>query len=801
MIIAPHIPHIAPHTDLDKFVVAKDYIQCLAKVERELTSSTIDLSDTSIPLAIRVSANSPHRRKERTSLNVYDSKREMEYLDHASAIIPATNGAFWAVFPAQAIDNTVNSTAYTDSVWYFPTGARGWPDGINLGTSDAGCHRTCPDGFTQFTAPTAPTPKVGVIRRNHPCGATYTNLRVSVSDYHQAFSELELDEANFNQHMARFGVTVTEKDDAMVDVLACCGGYYWDYSQDFHGIYFVPSNTLRLFVASKGIVQTLDSAGSKIVEVADATSPLLTETIVIPTYQSGLGILTLPQSPFPIGSTVAKTNYRGEIVVAGGVYLENAYDGHGESKNWAKRGEDRTLHEYPASRLQVKVGIQSVTRNTSGGKPGLKYYRLFAYVTERGSDPRRVTFGDGKKVMPLNPITTEGATLDDKGNGYFSQNRAPVMYPTVYALENGLLMYGGEFYATDKPRDFPVDKKFPPNERICGLNHLLNFLEAADLAKENPKKIVYNVPLLSCHVAKFEIQGERPQLSWLPMNISGAHGIAEGAVAIPYQNSIILVGGAQTEYTLTVGGISHPYDTGDLAKYTKPWDVIKQITNPAFTASKIKNITFFGKRVEPSSTDTIPFNLTIDCLRYDCLYSHAVQLGDSDFFVLPTSVLKYDPIPGTHNTNATLIRRRKPASWDNETSKELKEVHRLWYCYANMYVSEVVGLPVNPEGPEMFHEETPYWYGHSNPVKGSLGCITVREGEEYWLYYLGNGDKPARYFQIKILTTAKALHARGGGTGQTVLDAEAGDISYTSKLPGPRTWEQGQRPPNGGASK
>lgn len=800
MIIAPPIHHIAPNADLDEVVVAKDYLKCLAKVERELSSSTIDLSDTSIPLAIRVSANNPHLRKGRTILNVYNPRIEMKYLDHASAIIPATDGAFWAVFPAQNIDTADKSTAYTDSVWYFPSGARGWPDGIHLGTTSDGCHRTCPDGFIDFTEITAPTPNINVIRRNHPCGATYTNLRVKISDYQDAFSELNLSENNFTQHMARFGVTVPEKGDAMVDVLACCGGYYWDYSANYKGIYFVPSNTLRLFVASKGIVQTYDDAGSKIVDVTDATSPLLTETIVIPKYQAGLGLLTFPQPPFPIGSTVAETKYRGEIVVAGGVYLENAYDGKGESEKWAKRGEDRTLHEYPASRLQVKVGIQSVTRNTSGGKPGLKYYRLFAYVTERGSDPRQVTFGDGTKVMPLNPITTDGVEpLKDNTDGFFSQNRAPVMYPTVYSLQNGLLMYGGEFYATDKPRDCPTEN-FQPNSRICGLNHLLNVIETADRKKEKPEKIVYNVPLLSCHVAKFEIQGDEPKLSWLPMNISGAHGIAEGAVAIPYRNSIILVGGAQTDYTLTVGGISHPYNTEDLAKYTKPWKDINHITNPEFTADKIKNITFFGKKVLPTSTDTAPFKLTIDCLRYDCLYSHAVRLGHSDFFVLTTSVLKYEPEAGTHRTNATLIRRRNPTKWNAPQVMEMGQVEQHWTCNAHMYVSEVVGLPVIPERPDMFQEETPYWYGHANPVKGSLGCITVEENDEYWLYYLGNGDQPARYFQLKILQTAKTLHAPGGGKGQTVVDGRSGGITYTSSVPGPREWDRDGRPPNGGMS-
>lgn len=800
MIIAPHIAHVAPHTDLDKFIVPGDYVKCLAKVERELSSSTIDLSDTSIPLAIRVSANNPHRKKGRTCMNVYDSARAMDYLDHASAIIPASNGAFWAVFPAQNIDTADKSTAYTDSVWYYPPGAQGITDGIHIGTTSDGCHRTFPDGFDDFPEPDIPhpTPRVDVIRRNHPCGATYMNLRLRVTDYQEAFSNLNLSEDNFNQHMARFTVQATEAGSVMVDVLVCCGGYYWDYSENYGGIYFVPSNTLRLFVASKGIVQTYDYAGSKIVDVTDATSPLLTETIVIPDYTKGIILSPLPQPPFPIGSTVARTNKTGEIVVAGGVYLENAYDAHAHTEKWAVRGEDRKFHEYPASRLQVVVGIQSVTRNTSGGKPGRKYFRLFAYVTDIGLNPRQLSCGDGIKAMPLNPITTEGATLKDR-KGFFSRNRAPVMYPTVYTLEDGLLMYGGEFYATDKPRDCP-NEKFQPNSRICGLNHLLNVLETADL-KANPNKNVYNVPLLSCHVAKFEIKGQEPKLSWLPMNISGAHGIAEGAVAIPYRNSIILVGGAQTEYTLTVGGISSPYTTENLTKYTKPWDAINQITNPEFTADKIKNITFFGKSVRVSSDPTKPFDLRIDCLRYDCLYSHAVRLGVSSFFVLPTSVLKYEPEPGTHLTNATLIRPRESTKWGSTLVHDMGEVEKHWKCRSHMHISEVVGLPVIHEGPDKFQEETPYWYGHANPAKGSLGSITVANDAEYWMYYLGNGSSPARYYQIKIITSAKQLCARDGGKGQTVLDDNAGRITYTSSLPGPREWDSAPRPSNGGASK
>lgn len=801
MILAPNRSKPGVDIDDDSYDVPGDFLKCLAKVDRAYTSETIDQADESIPLAIRMSATNPHRTASRKTRNVYNANDHKEYLRHASAIIPATNGAFWAVFPAHSTDTSGSDGAVRNSVWYFPKGAAGVSDGIVRGGNSAGCEYVCPDGYKwepgDSAAPVAP---LYMLRRNHPCGATYTNIRMVVSSLDDILSELKLDSIRndaekLKTFMSQFGEWSDREGGVGVDILVCCGGYFWDYDPARGGIHFVPSNTLRLYVASRGIVQVLDEEGKNVKETHEASGPHLTETIVIPAHDGGL--LKDPSFyPFPVGSTVASVpkQFSGGMMIAGGVYIKDVYPTTYTDRDWAKRENSVKKYEYPAVYMRILATLKCVTVNRPNtNTPGYKYCRIFAIAPTDAIGAAQLEYRAPDAVgMPLNPITKEGVKglKDEEGAGYFSKNRAPVMYPSVFVRSTGVLQYGGEFYSTEEPPNSPAGLKFPKTGRIMGLNHLMKTIQDAD---ENDTKIVYNVPLLSCHVASLADFGRDMALTWLPMNISGAHGIAEGAVGIPVNTFILLVGGAQTEYTLTVGGISYPYTQENLEKYARDWKDIARITNPEFTAEKIKNITFFGKKVWPSSTPNRPFHLTIDCLRYDCLYSHGVQLGKTDYFVLPTSVLRYEPEPGTHHTNATLIRRKNRTRWDSETAMEMGEIQKHWACNANMYISEVVGMPVIHEGPEKFSEETPYWYGHANPAKGSLGCVNGRNKNEYWLYYLGNGDQPALYHKIQIVSSAKSLCSRGGNRGQTELDAGSGGLEFSNTLPGPGSWGVGTR--------
>lgn len=782
MIFEPFLYKPGVEVRTDEYTVPENYIECLARVVREYTPDTLDQTDTTIPLAIRMSALNPLRGDVHKVRHAYLPNETRSYLPHASAIIPATDGAFWLVFPFCA-DLDVGENTANSAVWYFPKGATGFEDAIRVGTSTMGNSwlQTWPKEFEEFEGdkPVSTAP-AQTLADNHPCGATYTNVRLKVTLDGTAREKLgksvPLDRVeDVNAFLSRFGPWSEGERGVYVDALLCCGGYFW--VKDGPEFRFQPSNTLRIYIPSTTFTQDISLGDDVIRQSHSDESKFLTETIVIPEWNEFRG------GPYCIGSTIQGLKGGNSLViVAGGLCLPNTYDPiNPVERSWAIRGTNAKYDEWPAHGMSVFARVE-VKELRYEGHVYRRQYRVYGGVA--GVDH----YSASTTAMPLGPYASD---VTDQ----FCKNRAIVMYPRIHDFGGVVLMYGGEFYGIGAPPDAP-NVKYPAEGAVRGLSHLLSIITDTDVTKARPN--VANVPLISCHVAQIDIcsGAGKERLVWLPMNISGGHGVDEGAVAIPSNDErrLLLVGGATTEYTACVGGVVFPITPKTIRN--PKWAEFRHQTCPKYTFEAIKTVPLYSRSVKPkTATPLLPYSLGIDTLRYDCLHSHAVRLGTSDFFVLPTSVLKYEyPPDNSYHTNATLVRTREPMAWNDDRLLEMKSlIERQVNVACNMYVSEVVGMPVIHEGPEKFSEETPYWYGHANPAKGSIGSVTATEGKEYWIYYLGNGNEPAKYYHIEIVTAAKSLLPWDGAMGSTIMDAPANDIKFSTTLPKPYEWSTGAK--------
>lgn len=784
MIIAPNLMEFGIGFRDDGYDVPDDYLMCLAHVVREYTAETVDQNDTTIPLAIRASASNPHRLADRKTLNVYNLKKLEEYLPHASAIIPATDGAFWLLFPCSATMDTGVESPIGESVWYFPAGAKVLEDGVNLGSVQDGWIRPALRGFDGYTGDPNVTPHPSIVSRNHPCGATYTNIRLDVTISEDVLKKLEIGTNNTNDPryidvIDRFVPKDPKTGARYVDALVCCGGYYWDKQSSDPGCRFIPSHTLRIFVASPTLTHRLALDGSIILSREFDSRKQLTETVLFP-ERSFLDVVFEKEAPrYPIGSAVVVLNRaQGLIMIVGGLMLRYGYHSGYAERTWAVRWTDYpSEHRYPISfvRLEAVVDYQDVPYSYDPKHTEKTCFRI--YIRAREDKDMAVHKNEaGTHSMPINP--------EKKGKYY--ENLVPIMYPRVLIISSKTFVYGCEFFDTAVPPHAPAGTTFPTTGRVTGLNHLMSTIHAVECA--DGKQTCYHTPLVSCHIGKYYkvVEGGR-YFKWYPLNISGGIGLDGGAVAIPHHSldALLLIGGAGDRYVGMGAGLG-------VGTITSPDNV--NVTNQDYSSTSITTIPFYGRVVQTSASEDDPFRFCIDTLRYDCLYSHAIQLGTSDFFVLPTSVLKYayDPYDPC-KTNATLVRTRKPLDKNSDRARQMGDIERHWYTNAHTYVSEVVGMPVIHEGPEKFSEETPYWYGHANPAKGSIGSITVTEGKEYWIYYLGNGDQPAKYFHIEIVTTAKSIVPYDGKMGPTRYNQGAPKLLCEPTLSPPGKWEMDHR--------
>lgn len=781
----------------DQYETDPDYIQCLARVVRSYTSDDIDRDDTAIPLAIRISALNPHIPDEPDEeipelRSIYNEERR-PYLRHAAAIIPATNGAFWAVYPFSSGLTTADDEYqedYARSVWYFPPNATKESDGIPIGRYEYGWIIPDPKEYKADTKhePARVAP-LDSLRKSHPSGASYTNVRVPIEYdtgvleglHFQSTGKFSDDLRNFLQQFVPWEPLIPGEK-LCVDVLVCCGGYYWDRFANDKKQRFQLSNTLRLFVPTTSFVKEFSIVDQKEIAITADSEARLAQTIATPMKMQN------EQAGYHLGSTViALKSKPGTIVIGGGCVVSKQYSTTDpKGRSWFQRDKE-SLKDimYPGHVIPLRVRLSAYDIKEDEFIT-YKVYRLVCDVNPR----RRLLFG-GTKNPPINICSTE--LLKNSNTLSLHRNYAPILYPTILEVGNEIVTYGGDFFRFDVPPELSETYHWPAkmaNSPILGLNHFFHCM-----INENESDHAFNVPLLSCQYARIRLKYPNDAFVWKPLNIGGAHGIADGAVPIPYPDDgkIVLVGGAETDAAAVCGGYQVcGIDGGKYPNRLSSFDEIRVNTDNEYPAYSILNIPLYSKiiPVKTPKTGYAAFELGMDTLKYDCLHSPAVQLGSSDYFVLPHSVMKYE-YPPEYSTNATLIRRRKTRSL---TPEELKgdDVKALWDAYARMFVSEVVGMPVRCKT-QYRDEDSPYHYQVSHPVRGSIGAITVEENKEYWIYDLGIGTEPAKYYHIEIVTTAKSLLPHDGRSGSTRLDAGVTTLVFNNTLPYPGKWDGGEK--------
>lgn len=796
MKISPFITQPCVEFHDDQYETDPDYIQCLARVVRSYSSDDIDHDDTAIPLAIRVSAQNPHipdePEEEISELRSIYDERGRSYLRHAAAIIPATNGAFWAVYPFSSgltTEDDEDQVNYAHSVWYYPPNATKESDGIPIGSYEDGWVIPVPSDYVVDTTEPARVAPLDSLRKSHPSGASYTNVRVPI-EYDsgvleglrfQSTGKFSDDLRNFLQQFVPWEPLIPGEK-LCVDVLVCCGGYYWDRFADDKKPRFQLSNTLRLFVPTTSFVTEFSTIDGKEIATAADSEARLAQTIATPMKMQN------EQAGYHLGSTViALKSKPGIIVIGGGCVVSRQYSkDNPKDRSWFKR-DVKKLRDimYPGHVIPLRAHVNAYERR-EGKYLTHKVYRLVCDVNPR----RRLLFGEAENP-PIN-ICSKELFKDDK-TVYLHRNYAPVLYPTILEVGNEIITYGGDFFRYRHPPELPDEFEWPAKNvksPILGLNHFFHCM-----LYENETDHAFNVPLLSCQYARIRLKYPTSAFVWKPLNIGGAHGIAEGAVPIPYPDDgkIVLVGGAETNAAAECGGYQVCGKNGDKYPNTlRSFDEVRVNADTRYTAKSIRNIPLYSKIIPVKSPKTgyAAFELGMDTLKYDCLHSPAVQLGSSDYFVLPHSGMQYE-YPPAYSTNATLIRRRKTRSL---TPEELRgdDVKALWDAYARMFVSEVVGMPVRCKN-QYRDEDSPYHYQVSHPVRGSIGAITVEENKEYWIFDLGYGKEPARYYHIKIVTTAKSLLPHDGRSGSTRLDAGVSTLVFNNTLPYPGEWDGGKK--------
>lgn len=800
MIISPFIAQPSVQFDETQYTTDPEYIQCLARVVRTVTSDALDHNDDSIPLAIRVSAQNPHHNDDAdaesdvTELHSIYTNNLRDYLDHASAIIPATNGAFWAVFPfSRGLHANADSAedSCQQSVWYYPPDAKTESDGIYAGGLDDGCLITNPRDFQKGDGDPTIIAPIDSLRKSHPCGATYTNIRVPIEYDTDVLAKLNFratqdfssDIREFLWQFAPWEPRSTGDDHGekmYVDVLVCCGGYYWDaIPKGKDKPPFRLSNTLRLFVPTTSVGADYSLTNEIIRSTSDSTRRLV-QTIVCGTrLYNALG--------FPLGSTVIALKSRPHtVLVGGGVLVEAQYsEEKSDERGWFKRSpQPKYDHLYPAIRIPIRASVQEFDVKI-GDKKVRGIFRIVADMS-----PTFYSIHSLKENMAINIATTD---LLNDGDVKLERNVMPVLYPTLIEVGKEVISYGGEFIDHDPPQvppdpdwDWPAaDAKSP----ILGLCHLYHAM-----IDETEKEAMFNVALLSCQYVRIRHSYPYNGIIWKPLNIGGAHGLAEGAVPIPYpdERKVVLVGGIESTASNVCGGYQCVGSAGkNFAHNLRKKEDIRDFAGLTYDPHNVKTIPLYSKIIPLASTDTVPrsFELGIDTLKYDCLHSPAIQLGTSDYFVIPHSMIKYKYPSPDYFTNATLIRRRKTDSLSPE-ELENDNIRKHWDANARMFVSEVIGMPVRYIG-ETIGEETPYYYAVSRPARGSIGSVTVSENKEYWIYELGYGSEPAKYYHIEIVTTAKSLLPHDGREGYTSLDAGNPNVIFGNTLPYPSEWSGG----------
>ncbi|MCQ2355410.1 MAG: hypothetical protein MJ014_00055 [Methanocorpusculum sp.] len=741
----------------------KDFIECLGVCDAQYTSDTINtegLYDVRIPPMLRATAMSPFEGV--LCKEIYkDSNTAM--LGHASAVIPATGRGFWVVYPYHYDTLNYDDKSYREmlaqnsrkAVRYYPPNNTGSGDFVTSHVNDLYYTETLVGKATEFTLYTDKLMKGG-----HPCGATYLNMPVQIELSKEAIKVLEGTSLYTKSTWGEFQKSITEffaqpgvrsggSSDPCVDVLICCGGYHWIHAKTETSKKFwaVGDGSIRFFTATPRII--IDSTKDNEKMTYDPAR-ILWQTIYMPAGQ-------VPHMTAPlcvrIGASVisvrGKNGENGFRCVGGFAPRFNTPDGGPGDIPDANFVHSHGSGCVPWNEYEFKAVISSTDFTVDEKTVHVLHLQIAVTKKQEYYD-----YGSGsKRYTCFNPIdkTTISTTVTDAHD-----NTAPWMYPVLYNINGNMIGYGAEW----------VGWRSEADANVYLLSHYIRGWFNGEGQQQTADARVCHIPLLTTQYL-FRKAGDETLRAY-PLNLSGGIAMSEGGAAVPSKDgkSLIVLGGCTSKY----GEHSFAVREGlsDTKKRYEYLPTLKEIRSslmaPTYREDEIHLIQWSSKIITPETVSYAkPFTWGIDTLIHDSLFSQCVQLGDSDYFVLPSSYMTYTD-EEKYSPNAVLLKRVVPQGSDSdmqlheyESDDDIIAAHVK--AFSHVYVSQVLGLPVYQETRETYADETPCCYGRASVAKNSIGAVPdmIDGGKGYWLYRLGNGTEPAVYYHIVTLKNVKCV--------------------------------------------
>lgn len=770
------------------YTTDQDYIECLGVCDTHYTSDDInqDLPDAAnptpkrpldlrIPYMLRQSARSPF-----SGIGCADMRTDGKtpVLDHASAIIPASNGAFWVVYPFHSgtvYGDTADREKYyryaRRSVEYWAPSKSGGSEYIKItGAADDDPYyseeiRT----EAEHTESSNYTLSDASLIRGHPCGASYLNMTLPIEQFGWNTQE------QIVKTVTKFGLTLIGnsketlkrvirdnfgsqpgiflKDDGeyYVDVLVCYGGYHFlpiegqstsvrRLCRDGSVRFYVP--TLVGITRDDGSVTTEDK---RFEPPSFAGTPIIWQTI----YPSGLYIrdITLKKvPPVTIGASLIKITSTAFRAI-GGAQIK----GNSPATYEYERLAGSTASAYPWTEFRVNARLCSQKKESTETAPEQNVIFLSVGITDIASRE-----SSGNYIIPNYACFNPMSKLTFNSSSYtlrpsLHQNDAPVMYPMLYNINSSIIAYGSEW--------------------VGDITHTNNQYTLSDMFKKwfaVPVSPTYTTPV--CHIPLIndqyliQIYGAYSKMLFAyPLNISGAIGMSEGAVSIPSLDgkSLNIIGGCSSVYSEHCYNIDYTKEDDQRAANMPELNkIICVIAPPRYTDEDIHTLPLFSKIITPSVVSvkncSCPYRLGIDTLKEDSLFSQCVQVmtydfKETDYFVLPST---YYALNNSASPDAVLIKRIKPNENYKDSSANPSKLRIHDRMFTQVRISKIIGMPITKEDPTTYASETPYYYGRASPAKNSIGVIQDTTLQGFWLYRLGNGDKPADYYHFTIRNSA-----------------------------------------------
>lgn len=731
-----------------------DYIDCLGVCDRQYTSDSINredsgVKDLSIPTMLRATAVSPYKRILDAAYKEIYKGGNTETLNHAKAVIPASNGAFWTVYPFHYDSLNFDEEAARERyVWFSRIAVRYYPAGAKT-VNDFYTGERAGNYYSETIRgeDSKKTLSEKKLRGGHPCGATYMNITLPVTISPDALKLIktadtykDMDDENVRTDLLAFfgqdGVYIKDESEACVDVLVCYGGYNWMMSTDGR-IMWGQDGTIRYYVPSSRINV---STNGQTVEAVKDPNKIIWQTICRGGSESGNY-----KPDIWVGASLIKIEGNAFLATGGGVARER--DGTFDLVN-------RDFSCYPWTEYTINVQIEAVAfdDNVKTLHLAVNHTKVFDY-TQMGQ--KRLGFDS---YCPCFNVISQEIT---KGLNFDAHhNYAPLMYPILYNIDGYMIAHGAEWIGTW-------------SDKTNGPWDLSYFVKLYFETKQTGGKKLWHVchiPLITSQYILRGLKSKTQQLPY-PLNISGAVGMMEGALAVPSLDgkSLIITGGGVSKYSVHCYPIREELKTEYADKRFEcvpPLDDCLCVLAPVYEPAVDQLLCWDSKIITPGKTITYgdPFTVERDSLKYDCLFSQCVRLGTSNYFVAPSSYFKYYD-DGAARPNMTLIKSVKPLELTDISLANMDDIEALEALTTHLRVGEVVNLQVWMETPETYACETPCYYGRASTAKCSLGAVrdlrgdgSDENGNGFWLYKLGNGSKPAEYYHIVPLQSATCIY-------------------------------------------